>query len=77
MNLITTSILQVFSIPTSQFVSYQVTKTLPYWYHRYLLFNKHATIEPLYQIEGANNSGRGRIYLTELKTFLINLLESR
>ncbi|PWN29515.1 hypothetical protein BDZ90DRAFT_112448 [Jaminaea rosea] len=42
---------QTFSVPTRVFMRYQVTKTLPYWFKRYVLWNKSATIEPLYQVD--------------------------
>ncbi|KAJ3473320.1 hypothetical protein NLG97_g10376 [Lecanicillium saksenae] len=30
---------------------YQVTKTLPWWFRRYLLRDKNAYLEPLYQLD--------------------------
>lgn len=42
---------QVFSVPTHTFAHYQVTKTLPYWFRRYALFDRSAKLEPLYKVE--------------------------
>ncbi|WWC73562.1 uncharacterized protein I206_107534 [Kwoniella pini CBS 10737] len=39
---------QVFSIPTGTFCSYQVKTVAPWWFKRYVLFNKNAVCEPLY-----------------------------
>ncbi|MCJ1417382.1 hypothetical protein MMC32_003725 [Xylographa parallela] len=41
----------VFAVPTSTHVHYQITKTLPYWFKRYLCFQKSATLEPLYHFD--------------------------
>lgn len=41
----------IFAVPTRVFVKYQLTKTLPYWIKRFVLFNKSATLEPLYHFE--------------------------
>jgi hypothetical protein len=43
---------EVFSVPTSTFARYQVTQVLPWWFKRYILFNKSATCPPLYHTEG-------------------------
>ncbi|KAL7624888.1 hypothetical protein AAE478_004102 [Parahypoxylon ruwenzoriense] len=39
----------VFAVPNRKFAAYQVTKALPWWFNRWVLFNRHATLEPLYQ----------------------------
>ncbi|KAL1753722.1 hypothetical protein FB107DRAFT_249987 [Schizophyllum commune] len=41
----------VFAVPTSKHVSYQVNKTLPYWFKRYILWRKDAKLEPLYHLD--------------------------
>ena len=30
---------------------YQLTKALPYWFKRYVTFDKSATLEPLYKFD--------------------------
>jgi sugar porter (SP) family MFS transporter len=52
----------IFAIPTRTFMRYQITKTLPYWFKRGILFDKTATLEPLYHFEtraDRKNSGLG------------------
>ncbi|TQW00560.1 hypothetical protein V2A60_001635 [Cordyceps javanica] len=41
----------IFAVPTRVFMRYQVTKTLPWWFRRYLLRDKNAFLEPLYQLD--------------------------
>ena len=41
----------IFAVPTWKHISYQGTKTLPYWIKRYVFFRKNAAIEPLYNFE--------------------------
>ena len=41
----------VFAVPTPVFMKYQLTKWLPYWFKRYVFFNKNATLEPLYKFD--------------------------
>lgn len=43
----------VFAVPTRTHVHYQVTKALPWWIKRYVLFQKGAKLEPLYKFDGA------------------------
>jgi hypothetical protein len=42
---------QVFSVPTSRFISYNVREVVPYYFNRYILFNKSAELAPLYCAE--------------------------
>lgn len=42
----------VFAVPTRKHASYQLTKTLPYFFKRYVLRNRNARLEPLYHFEG-------------------------
>jgi hypothetical protein len=37
----------VFDIPTSKFAAYQVKHAIPYWFKRYVFFNKSAKLQPL------------------------------
>ena len=41
----------VFAVPTRTFMKYQLTKTLPFWIKRYVMFNKNAHLEPLFQFD--------------------------
>ncbi|ODA78404.1 hypothetical protein RJ55_05785 [Drechmeria coniospora] len=41
----------IFGVPTRVFARYQVTKALPWWCRRWLLFQKDATLEPLYHLD--------------------------
>lgn len=41
----------VFAVPTSKFAKYQLTEAAPWWIKRYVLFQKSATLRPLYQEE--------------------------
>lgn len=47
----------IFAVPSRKFISYQFTKALPWWFKRWVLFQKDAKLEPLYHfdkgIEGA------------------------
>ncbi|KAM3417342.1 hypothetical protein BST61_g5593 [Cercospora zeina] len=41
----------IFAVPGSQFIRYQTTKALPWWFHRWVLFRKGAKLEPLYKFD--------------------------
>ncbi|ATZ46760.1 hypothetical protein BCIN_02g01270 [Botrytis cinerea B05.10] len=41
----------VFAVPTRTHMHYQLTKALPWWIKRYVLQQKYATLEPLYNFE--------------------------
>ena len=43
----------VFAVPTRKHCWYQLTKAAPWWFKRWVLFNKNAKLEPLYTFEGA------------------------
>ncbi|GAO16223.1 hypothetical protein UVI_02000060 [Ustilaginoidea virens] len=45
----------IFAVPTRVFVRYQTTKALPWWCKRWLLFQKHARLQPLYQLDVAEH----------------------
>ncbi|KAI1634594.1 sugar transporter-domain-containing protein [Biscogniauxia mediterranea] len=42
----------VFGVPTKVFMKYNCFKALPWWFKRYVLFQRDATLEPLYQFDG-------------------------
>ena len=39
----------VFAVPTHKFAKYQVTQVLPWWFRRYVLFQKSAKLRPLFE----------------------------
>ncbi|KAK8126114.1 metabolite transport protein YwtG [Apiospora kogelbergensis] len=41
----------VFGVPMGKFATYQVTKATPWWFKRYVFFQKHAVLEPLYHVD--------------------------
>jgi sugar porter (SP) family MFS transporter len=41
----------IFAVPTKVFMKYQITKALPWWFKRWVLFQKSATLEPLYHVD--------------------------
>lgn len=41
----------IFAVPTRVFMKYQVTKALPWWFKRWVLFDKTAKLDPLYQLD--------------------------
>ncbi|KAI1178222.1 sugar transporter-domain-containing protein [Nemania sp. FL0916] len=41
----------VFAVPSTLFIKYQFTKALPWWFKRWVLFRKNATLEPLYHFD--------------------------
>ncbi|KAI8684559.1 MFS domain-containing protein [Fusarium falciforme] len=41
----------IFAVPTRVFMKYQVTKALPWWIRRWILFQRNVTLEPLYQFD--------------------------
>lgn len=44
----------IFAVPTRVFMRYQVTKALPWWFNRWVLFRRDATLEPLYTLDIAD-----------------------
>ncbi|KAI0598819.1 sugar transporter-domain-containing protein [Biscogniauxia sp. FL1348] len=50
----------VFAVPNRKFAAYQVTKALPWWFKRWVLFNRNATLEPLYHKDDADAVDRIR-----------------
>lgn len=45
----------IFGVPTRVFMKYQVTKALPWWFRRWVLLRKDATLEPLYRLDVAGH----------------------
>ena len=45
----------IFAVPTRVFMRYQMTKTLPWWYKRWILWHKNASLEPLYKLDVAEH----------------------
>ncbi|KAI0194935.1 hypothetical protein EV127DRAFT_203921 [Xylaria flabelliformis] len=41
----------VFAVPSTLFIKYQVTKAVPWWFKRWVLFQRNATLEPLYHFD--------------------------
>ncbi|TDZ37822.1 Arabinose-proton symporter [Colletotrichum spinosum] len=41
----------VFAVPTKVFMKYQVSQALPYWFKRWVLWQRTATLEPLYKFD--------------------------
>lgn len=41
----------VFAVPTRTHMRYQIFKAAPYWFKRYVFFNRSATLEPLYHFD--------------------------
>ncbi|KAI9836230.1 MAG: hypothetical protein M1819_001567 [Sarea resinae] len=50
----------VFAVPTRTHARYQVTKALPYWFKRWVLFRKTARLEPLYHFDAPVASDQKR-----------------
>lgn len=41
----------IFAVPGHQFISYQCRKAAPYWFKRWILWQRSATLEPLYDMD--------------------------
>lgn len=41
----------VFAVPTRRHMSYQLTQALPWWFKRYVFFQRSAVLEPLYHFD--------------------------
>ena len=48
----------IFAVPTRTHMHYQLTKALPYFVQRWVLFNKNATLEPLYHFDTSTDDDR-------------------
>ncbi|KAJ7064199.1 hypothetical protein C8F01DRAFT_1055024 [Mycena amicta] len=49
----------IFAVPTRTHAKYQCTVWLPWFVRRYILWQKDATLEPLYHLEGVVGDGAG------------------
>jgi hypothetical protein len=47
----------VFAVPTRTHIKYQLTKALPYFIQRWILFRKSAKLEPLYHFDNVSDEG--------------------
>ncbi|ORY63954.1 and other transporter-domain-containing protein [Pseudomassariella vexata] len=45
----------VFAVPTRTFITYNTTKAAPFWFKRYVLFQKGHTLEPLYHFDNPHH----------------------
>lgn len=41
----------VFAVSNRKFARYQLTKALPWWFNRWVLFRRSAVLEPLYTFD--------------------------
>lgn len=41
----------VFAVPVRRFAAYQITETIPWFFKKYVLFQRNATKPPLYDFE--------------------------
>lgn len=48
----------VFAVPVRKFAAYQITQTIPWFFKRYLLFQRNATKPPLYHFENVAVPGK-------------------
>ncbi|GJN71393.1 sugar porter (SP) family MFS transporter [Purpureocillium lilacinum] len=48
----------VFAVPVRKFAAYQITDTIPWFFKRYVLFQRHATLRPLYDFEKNANAAK-------------------
>jgi hypothetical protein len=46
----------VFGVPTKKFIAYNFRVALPWWWKRWVLFDKTAKLTPLYQFDGVDNA---------------------
>jgi hypothetical protein len=42
----------IFGVPTKKFISYNFNVALPWWWRRWVLWDRTAKLEPLYRFEG-------------------------
>jgi hypothetical protein len=46
----------VFGVPTKRFIAYNFRVALPWWWKRWVLMDKTATLEPLYRFHGVDGA---------------------
>jgi hypothetical protein len=51
----------IFGVPTKKFVAYNFRVALPWWWKRWVLFDKSAKLRPLYTFDGVEVHHRGDI----------------
>lgn len=49
----------IFAVPVRTFMKYQITETIPWFFKRWVLFNKNATKPPLYHFEALERRKHG------------------
>ncbi|KAH8671017.1 hypothetical protein BX600DRAFT_548078 [Xylariales sp. PMI_506] len=49
----------VFGVPSSKFASYQLRHALPWWFKRWVLFQRNAKLEPLYHHDNEDEEESG------------------
>lgn len=45
----------MFAVPTRKFAKYQLTKALPWWFKRWVLWRRDAKLEPLYRSDNSRS----------------------
>ncbi|KAH7322701.1 hypothetical protein B0I35DRAFT_476624 [Stachybotrys elegans] len=55
----------VFAVPTTKYMSHVVSHDIPYFFQRYVLFNKNATKPSLYTFEGVAASAKHAVHHDE------------
>ncbi|KAG8629321.1 hypothetical protein KVT40_003186 [Elsinoe batatas] len=48
----------IFGVPGSQFIKYQTTKALPWWFNKWVLWKRSAELEPLYKTDEKVGGGK-------------------
>lgn len=51
----------IFAVPGSRFIAYQTGKAAPWWFKRYVLWQKDAKLEPLYDMDRSLEKSRGKV----------------
>ncbi|KAI8959497.1 hypothetical protein F5Y11DRAFT_359195 [Daldinia sp. FL1419] len=46
----------VFAVPTNVFIKYNCIKVIPWWFKRYILWQREAILEPLYHFDKRNDT---------------------
>lgn len=49
----------IFGVPTKKFIAYNFRVALPWWWKRWVLFDKSAKLRPLYTFDGVEGHYRG------------------
>lgn len=49
----------VFAVPVRTFAWYQITETIPWWFKKYVFFQRNATRPPLYHFEKVAMTANG------------------